>query len=84
MSSTTPIGARERNRQRTRQRIVEAAMELHTTVGPARTTVMGIAERAGGRVWIDSTLGAGTTVSGLLPLAPAPRTAGADATDPGA
>jgi AcrR family transcriptional regulator len=47
MSSTTPIGARERNRLRTRQRIVEAAVELHTTVGPARTTVMGIAERAG-------------------------------------
>jgi AcrR family transcriptional regulator len=47
MSSTTPIGARERNRQRTRQRIVEAAVELHTTVGPARTTVLGIAARAG-------------------------------------
>ena len=41
------MGARERNRLRTRQRIVEAAAELHTTVGPARTTVMGIAERAG-------------------------------------
>jgi AcrR family transcriptional regulator len=47
MSSAAPIGARERNRQRTRQRIVDAAIELHTTVGPARTTVMGIAERAG-------------------------------------
>lgn len=47
MSSTTPPGARERNRLRTRQRIVEAAAELHTTVGPSRTTVMGIAERAG-------------------------------------
>jgi AcrR family transcriptional regulator len=47
MSATTPLGARERNRLRTRQRIVEAAAELHTTVGPARTTVMGIAERAG-------------------------------------
>lgn len=31
----------------TRQRIVEAAMELHGTVGPARTTIAGIAERAG-------------------------------------
>lgn len=41
------MGARERNRLRTRRRIVEAAVELHTTVGPARTTVMGIAERAG-------------------------------------
>jgi AcrR family transcriptional regulator len=48
MSATTAtMGARERNRLRTRQRIVEAAAELHTTVGPARTTVMGIAERAG-------------------------------------
>ena len=46
-TTTTTIGARQRNRLRTRQRIVEAAMELHTTVGPARTTVLGIAERAG-------------------------------------
>jgi len=46
-ATTGAVGARERNRQRTRQRIVEAAMALHTTVGPARTTIMGIAERAG-------------------------------------
>ena len=32
---------------RTRQRIVEAAVALHTTIGPVRTTVSGIAERAG-------------------------------------
>jgi AcrR family transcriptional regulator len=31
----------------TRRRIVEAAVDLHTTVGPARTTISGIAERAG-------------------------------------
>ena len=31
----------------TRQRIVEATAELHGTVGPARTTIAGIAERAG-------------------------------------
>lgn len=31
----------------TRQRIVEAAIELHGTVGPARTTVSMIAEKAG-------------------------------------
>lgn len=31
----------------TRARIVEATVELHTTVGPARTTVSAIAERAG-------------------------------------
>jgi AcrR family transcriptional regulator len=32
---------------RTRQRIVEAAVALHTTIGPVRTTVSAIAERAG-------------------------------------
>jgi AcrR family transcriptional regulator len=31
----------------TRQRIAEAAMELHGSVGPARTTISGVAERAG-------------------------------------
>jgi AcrR family transcriptional regulator len=31
----------------TRQRIVEAAVELHSTIGPARTTVMDIAKKAG-------------------------------------
>lgn len=31
----------------TRQRIVDAATELHGTVGPAGTTIAGIAERAG-------------------------------------
>jgi AcrR family transcriptional regulator len=31
----------------TRRRITEAAMELHATVGPARTTVTAVAERAG-------------------------------------
>lgn len=31
----------------TRRRIVEAAIELHTSVGPARTSVSAIAERAG-------------------------------------
>jgi len=31
----------------TRQRIVDAAIALHTTLGPARTTVSAIAERAG-------------------------------------
>jgi AcrR family transcriptional regulator len=30
----------------TRRRIVEAAVALHTSVGPARTTIAGIAERA--------------------------------------
>src|SRR3954452_11246413 len=31
----------------TRQRITEAAMELHGSVGPARTTVSAVADRAG-------------------------------------
>jgi AcrR family transcriptional regulator len=31
----------------TRKRIVEATVDLHTTVGPARTSIMAIAERAG-------------------------------------
>lgn len=31
----------------TRQRIIEAAVELHGTVGPAATTIAGIARRAG-------------------------------------
>lgn len=33
--------------QETRQRIVEAAVELHRTIGPARTTVSAIAQLAG-------------------------------------
>jgi AcrR family transcriptional regulator len=33
--------------QETRRRITEAAVELHGTVGPARTTVSAVAERAG-------------------------------------
>src|SRR5918995_1564298 len=31
----------------TRQRIVEATVELHETLGPAKTTIKAIAERAG-------------------------------------
>ena len=38
---------RARRQAETRERIVEAAVELHTSVGPARTTISGIAERAG-------------------------------------
>jgi AcrR family transcriptional regulator len=33
--------------ERTRRRIAAAALDLHATVGPARTTVSAIAERAG-------------------------------------
>ena len=38
---------RARRQAQTRERIVEAAVALHTSVGPARTTISGIAERAG-------------------------------------
>ena len=38
---------RARRQAETRQRIVEAAVALHTSVGPARTTISAIAEHAG-------------------------------------
>jgi AcrR family transcriptional regulator len=41
------LGERARKAQETRCRIVEAAVALHSTLGPARTTVTQIAERAG-------------------------------------
>ena len=49
MSISRPYELKRRaeRQQETRQRIVEAAVELHTTLGPARATVTAIAERAG-------------------------------------
>jgi AcrR family transcriptional regulator len=44
---TYELKRRAERQQETRRRIVEAAVELHTMVGPARTTVQAIAERAG-------------------------------------
>lgn len=41
------LGKRADLQQETRRRIVEAAVDLHSTLGPARTTVAQIAERAG-------------------------------------
>jgi AcrR family transcriptional regulator len=41
------LGRRADSQARTRRRITEAAVELHSTVGPARTTISAIAERAG-------------------------------------
>ena len=38
---------RARRQAETRRRIVEAAVGLHTSVGPARTTISAVAERAG-------------------------------------
>ena len=40
-------GKRALQRARTRQRIIEATAELHEEVGPAATTISGVAERAG-------------------------------------
>lgn len=44
---TYELKQRAERQQETRRRIVEAAVELHTTLGPARTTVKEIAQRAG-------------------------------------
>lgn len=41
------LGKRAESQAETRLRIVEAAIDLHGTVGPARTTISMIAERAG-------------------------------------
>jgi AcrR family transcriptional regulator len=38
---------RARRQAETRQRIVKATLDLHTSVGPARTTISAIAQRAG-------------------------------------
>ena len=46
-SRTYELKQRAERQEETRRRIVEAAVELHALVGPARTTVTGIAERAG-------------------------------------
>jgi AcrR family transcriptional regulator len=41
------LGKRAEKQEETRSRIVEAAVSLHSTLGPAQTTVAQIAERAG-------------------------------------
>lgn len=41
------LGKRAEKQQETRQRIIEAAAELHGTLGPARTSVVQVAELAG-------------------------------------
>ena len=47
MARTYTLKQRAQQQADTRQRIVEAAVNLHSTVGPAATTVSMIAERAG-------------------------------------
>ncbi len=44
---TYTLGRRAEQQAETRQRIIEAAVELHTRIGPARTTISMIAEKAG-------------------------------------
>ncbi len=44
---TYELKRRAERQEETRRQIVAAAVELHTTVGPARTSVAAIAERAG-------------------------------------
>jgi AcrR family transcriptional regulator len=46
-SRTYELKRRAERQEETRRRIVQAAVDLHTTVGPARTTVAAVAERAG-------------------------------------
>ena len=47
MTRTYQLKRRAEGVAATRNRIVEATVELHTSVGPARTTISAIAERAG-------------------------------------
>jgi AcrR family transcriptional regulator len=47
MPRTYQLRKRAERQEETRQRIVEAAVDLHGTIGPAKTTISAIAERAG-------------------------------------
>lgn len=47
MARKYQLKQRAQRQEETRQRIIEAAVELHTTIGPAQTTMSAIAERAG-------------------------------------
>jgi AcrR family transcriptional regulator len=47
MARNYTLKARAESQAETRQRIVEAAVELHSTIGPSATTVSMIAEKAG-------------------------------------
>jgi AcrR family transcriptional regulator len=47
MARKYDLKRRAERQERTRRRIVQAAVDLHTTVGPARTSVSAVAKRAG-------------------------------------
>src|SRR3954453_10654340 len=44
---TYELKRRAERQEETRRRIIDATVELHSTLGPSRTTVQGIAEKAG-------------------------------------
>ena len=53
MPRTYELKARAERQEETRRRIVQAAIELHETVGPEATTITDVADRAGvGRVTV--------------------------------
>jgi AcrR family transcriptional regulator len=47
MARTYALKRRAERQAQTRRRIVEATLDLHSTLGPARTTISDVAERAG-------------------------------------
>jgi AcrR family transcriptional regulator len=47
MTRKYDLGRRADSKEQTRRRITEAAVALHASVGPARTTISAIAEQAG-------------------------------------
>jgi AcrR family transcriptional regulator len=47
MTRTYQLKQRAQQQEKTRQRIVEATVHLHETLGPARTTISAVAEQAG-------------------------------------
>ena len=51
MTKTRPyrLGRRAEQQAQTRQRIIDAAVELHSTVGPAATSISAVADSAGGQ-----------------------------------
>ena len=73
MTRTYELKRRAEQQEDTRQRIVEAAIELHQTLGPRATTVSDVARRAGvGRVTVyrhfADELALGQACSGLFNL----------------
>lgn len=53
MARSYELGRRAERQEETRERIIDATIELHQTIGPAATTVADVARRAGvGRVTV--------------------------------